>query len=182
MNAFIEIVPNSTLKYEVDKESGILTIDRPQRYSSLCPMLYGFVPGTYCGQGTARCHSSLKKGLVDGDQDPLDICVLTSHEVPHSGFLARAIPIGGLALVDRNEVDDKIIAVLVDDAAYGELTELADVPEALINRLSHYFLSYKTPPGSSPKTVKIHQHYGRTKAHSIIKAATNDYAVLLASK
>lgn len=179
VNTFVEIVANSTLKYEVDKESGLLKIDRPQRYSSLCPTLYGFIPGTYCGKYTAACHPALRK-TVDGDHDPLDICVLTSHEIPHGGFLARAIPIGGLALVDRNEVDDKIVAVLVGDPAYGEISDLDGLPAALLNRLSHYFLSYKALPGHT-NPVKIQSTYGRKQAHNVIKAAIKDYAELVAA-
>jgi len=178
VNTFIEIVANSTLKYEIDKISGILKIDRPQLYSSLCPTPYGFIPRTYCSKHTAACHNKLPKG-VDGDRDPLDICVLTSHEIPHGGFLARAVPIGGLALVDRNEVDDKIIAVLVGDPAYGEISDIKDLPEALLHRLSHYFLSYKAIPGRTKNPIKIHNVYGRTLAQAVIKASIEDYADLV---
>ncbi len=176
VNVFIEIVPNSTLKYEVDKTSGLLTIDRPQRFSSLCPMLYGFIPGTYCSDKTARIHAHSKKhSKIEGDRDPLDICILTSHEVPHGGFLARAIPVGGFALLDRNEVDDKIIAVLVGDPAFGKIKDLSKIPDDLIQRLSHYFLSYKTPPGENKSPVKISKIYGKSTAHQVIKASIKDY-------
>src|SRR5687768_16325214 len=143
VTAFIETVPSDTVKYELDKVSGHLRVDRPQRYSSACPTLYGFVPQTYCAERVAA-HSQerTKRPITARDGDPLDICVLTERPFPMGNFLLTARPIGGLRLVDRTEADDKIIAVLEDDAVYGGLAEIGDCPPRILERLRHYFLSY----------------------------------------
>src|SRR5215210_7006500 len=78
VNAYIEIVPTDTVKYELDKPSGHLRVDRPQRFSSLCPTLYGFIPQTYCGERVGQlCSERTGRAQVRGDGDPMDICVLT---------------------------------------------------------------------------------------------------------
>src|SRR5262249_61054959 len=81
--------------------------------------------------------------------DPIDICVLTERPINHGSIILRARPIGGLRLFDRHEADDKLIGVLVNDAAYGAYTELSQVPRPLIDRLRHYFLTYKQFPRTS---------------------------------
>src|SRR2546423_579909 len=138
LNTFIEIVPTDTVKYELDKPSGHLRIDRPQRYSSLPPTLYGFVPQTWCGEEIARrCMERTGLTGIVGDGDPLDICVLTEKAIPHGNILIRSRPIGGLRMVDSNEADDKIIAVLSDDVSYGSVESLGNGPRGLIYRLRH---------------------------------------------
>ncbi len=127
--AFIEIVPTDTVKYELDKYSGELKLDRPQRYSSLCPSLYGLIPQTYCGEQVgARCAERTGLVGIEGDGDPMDICVLSERAFTHASFLLKAHPIGGLRMVDGNQADDKIVAVLEGDLAYGTMRELGDVP------------------------------------------------------
>src|SRR5262245_27747371 len=113
VTCYIEIVPSDTIKYEVDKISGLLKIDRPQQYSNYCPTLYGFLPQTYCGEklGVFTGQRISRDGIV-GDGDPLDICVLTEKTIPRGDILLQAIPIGGFRLIDRKQADDKIIAVL----------------------------------------------------------------------
>jgi len=109
VTAYIEIVPTDTVKYELDKASGILRVDRPQRFSNLCPALYGFVPQTYCGAEVgARCAERTGKRGIVGDGDPLDICVFSERTIGTSGFLLEAIPVGGMRMVDGNQADDKI--------------------------------------------------------------------------
>ena len=94
VNAYIEIVPSDVVKYELDKASGHLRIDRPQRYSSLAPSLYGFIPQTYCGDRVAaRCAERTGVAGIRGDRDPMDICVLTEKANAHGGFLLRARPL-----------------------------------------------------------------------------------------
>ena len=91
-NVVIEIPMNADpVKYEVDKVSGFLKVDRPQRFSNYCPVYYGLVPQTYCGSGVAALFSERaeRKGMV-GDGDPLDICVLTEKTIPHSDILLTA--------------------------------------------------------------------------------------------
>jgi inorganic pyrophosphatase len=176
VTSFIEIVPTDTVKYEVDKPSGLLRIDRPQRYSSICPTLYGFIPQTYCGQTVAdRAMERLNAKGIAGDGDPMDICVLTENRIPKGNFLLKARPIGGLRMIDSNEADDKIIAVHDDDAVYGKVTELWSLPPTIVERLQHYFLTYKQLPGSSPRKVQIAEIYDREEAYEVIRRSQADY-------
>lgn len=174
--SFIEIVPTDPVKYELDKGSGHLRIDRPQRYSSMCPTLYGFVPQTYCGDSVAkRCMNRLGREGIEGDHDPLDICVLTERPVVHGNFLLTARPIGGLRMIDGNEADDKIVAVLENDLAYGGLEDISQCPPGLIERLEHYFLSYKQLPTEPKRKVEIAERYDRDEARHVIQCCMNDY-------
>src|SRR5262245_28178315 len=163
VTAYIEILPTDTVKYELDKPSGLLRVDRPQRFSSLCPTLYGFVPGTYCGpQVGARCAERTGRTGIVGDGDPLDICVFSERAIQRNAILLEAIPFGGLRMIDGNQADDKILAVIVGDAVYGEIASVDALPRALLDRLRHYFLSYKQIPGEGVvKQVEIAEIYGR---------------------
>ncbi|MGH7822376.1 MAG: inorganic pyrophosphatase [Candidatus Binatia bacterium] len=176
VTAYIEIVPTDTVKYEIDKDSGHLKIDRPQKYSNVSPALYGFVPQTYCGEevGALCAHRTGRTG-VEGDGDPLDICVLTEKAIPRGDLLLRAIPIGGLRMIDRNEADDKIIAVMKDDEVYGGYEDIAQCPSAMIDRLRHYFLTYKDLPGADERRCEIVHTYGRDEAHEVIRRSEADY-------
>ncbi len=176
VTAYVEIVPTDTVKYELDKVSGHLKVDRPQRYSSLCPTLYGFVPQTYCGSTVAALGQE-RAGLpaLRGDGDPLDICILTEKFTPAGNFLARVIPVGGLRLLDADEADDKLIAVLEGDVAFGAARDLKDLPPGMVERLEHYFLSYKQLPGATPRKVSIAGRYGRDEAHEVIRRSQQDY-------
>src|SRR5205085_2388207 len=116
VTVFIEIVPGDTVKYEIDKSTGYLKIDRPQQYSNIVPANYGFIPRTFCGTGIARLAASGSGKAVDrGDFDPLDVMVLSEHHIPRGDIILKAVPIGGLCLIDNGEADDKIIAVLKGD-------------------------------------------------------------------
>jgi len=176
VTAFIEIVPTDTVKYEIDKVSGYLKIDRPQLYSNVCPALYGFVPRTFCAENTAAfcMEKTGKRGLV-GDGDPLDICVLSEKDITHGDILLKAVPIGGLRMLDRKEVDDKIISVLSGDAVYGNMKDIADCPKSVIERLTHYFLTYKDSPGSTNRKAEITHVYSRDEAHEVIRRSQLDY-------
>lgn len=176
VTAYVEIVPTDTVKYELDKVTGLLKIDRVQRYSSLCPTLYGFIPRTYCGETVGdRCEERTGKKDVVGDGDPLDVCILSEKSIPNGGFLASVRPIGGLRMVDGNEADDKIVAVLEGDVAYGAIEAIGDVPSGLIDRLRHYFLSYKQLPGEQPRRVEIAEVYDRAEAEEVIRRSLSDY-------
>jgi inorganic pyrophosphatase len=176
VTAYIEIVPTDTVKYEADKVTGILRIDRPQQYSNVCPTLYGFIPRTLCaGKVAAFSHRETGLASLSGDGDPLDVCVLTEKTVTHGDVLVRAIPIGGLRMIDREEADDKIVAVLEGDAAFGALTDLSQVPPALVTRLRHYFLTYKLAPDREGRVVEIRGSYGREDAHEVIRRSREDY-------
>ncbi len=178
LNAYIEIVPTDTIKYEVDKYSGLLKVDRPQKYSNLCPSLYGFIPQTYCGVKVGNyCSSQTGRSGIIGDGDPLDICVLSERAILQGGILVEAIPIGGLRMIDGQEADDKIIAVLKDDAVYGEWRDIQDCPKTLIDRLCHYFLTYKELPGKEVPKIEITHVYSRVEAQAVIAAAISDYKI-----
>lgn len=180
VTVFIEIVPTDTVKYEIDKETGYLKIDRPQLFSNVVPALYGFIPQTYCGEEIARyATEQAGKEIAEGDGDPLDILVLTEKDIPRGDLLLQAIPIGGIRLIDKGEADDKIIAVLKNDAVYGKWKDIGDCPETIINRLKHYFLTYKNIPGELA-IIEINEVYGREVAHEVIRKSRLDYRILTA--
>ena len=176
VNAYIEIVPTDAVKYELDKWSGHLRVDRPQRFSSMSPSLYGFIPQTYCGREVAElCATRTGRTGIEGDKDPMDICVLSEKSFTHGSFFLHARPIGGLRMIDGHEADDKIVAVLESDLAYGRIDEIRDVPPGLIDRLKHYFLSYKQLPSDKEKKVEIVDVYDRAEAHDVITRSLRDY-------
>jgi len=170
VNAYIEITPFDLMKYEVDKASGYLRVDRPQRTSSQPPALYGFVPQTYCGERVRR----LAPECARGDGDPLDICVISERPINHSEVLLRARVVGGLKIIDRGEADDKIIAVLEGDYVWGEAHELGELPPALLERIEHYFATYKLVPDEPPK-IAVAGRYGYAHAAEVIAASIADY-------
>jgi len=169
-------VPTDTVKYELDKTSGILKVDRPQKYSNSCPTLYGFIPQTYCGErhGAYTAEKTGRLNIV-GDGDPLDICVLTEKVIPRGDILLRAVPIGGLQLIDENEADDKIIAVLQSDELFGKYQAIEDCPPGFLDRLRHYFLTYKQPPGEVERPIEITRIYGKDEAYQVINICSEDY-------
>ncbi len=175
LTCFIEMVTTDTVKYEVDKASGYLKIDRPQKYSNVLPALYGFIPQTLCDEKVAAlaCENTGRTDLA-GDGDPLDICVLTEKTITHGNILVQAIPIGGFRMIDGNQADDKIIAVLKDDAVYGHYKDISECPEQVVTRLKHYFLTYKDLPGAY-RDCEITQIYDAKMAHEVINASLQDY-------
>jgi len=175
VTSFIEVIPSDTVKYEVDKTTGYLKIDRPQKFSNIVPALYGFVPQTLCKEHVAEyCMEKTGREDIEGDNDPLDICVLTEREVTHGNIIVHAIPIGGFRMIDGGEADDKIIAVLKSDEVYGNWNDVKDLPETILNRLQHYFLTYKQLPGEKQKCEITHV-YGREEAHEVIRRSQKDY-------
>jgi inorganic pyrophosphatase len=170
VHAYIEITPFDHVKYEIDKKTGYLRVDRPQRTSSHPPTLYGFVPRTYCGHRVKELSPKTEKG----DGDPMDICVLTERNVDKAEVILNARVIGGMQMVDGGEADDKIIAVLDNDEFYGEIQDVSELPAVLVERLRHYFLTYKLVPGKENK-VSIEEIYGREQAEKVIKASMEDY-------
>lgn len=177
ITCYIEMVPTDTVKYEVDKESGYLRLDRPQKYSNTVPALYGFIPQSYSEEKVAEyCREKTGRDDILGDKDPIDICVLTEKEITHGDILVRAIPIGGFRMLDGNEADDKIIAVLAGDVVYGGYKDISDAPELIIERLKHYFLTYKDLPGAAGKAqVEITHTFGHEEAKEVIKRSMEDY-------
>lgn len=170
VQAFIESTPFDYVKYEVDKKSGFLRVDRPHRTSSLPPTLYGFIPKTYCGQ---RVHE-LMPSTEQGDHDPLDICVISNRRISHGEIILDARVIGGIPMNDGGEADDKIISVLDSDDIYTGVNDIDGLPDSLVERLRHYFSTYKTLP-DEPEKVKVGKAYGRERAFEVIRAAAADY-------
>ncbi len=179
VNAYIEIVPTDTVKYEIDKETGHLRVDRPQKYSNQCPAAYGFVPQTFCGPRVAkRCEERTGRSGIQGDGDPLDILVLTEKTLTHGDILVRAVPIVGLRMIDKDESDDKIIAVLHQDAMYGGWIDISNCPSRVLDRLKHYFLTYKDLPEEENRRVEIAEVFNAEEACRIISSAIEDYKSL----
>jgi inorganic pyrophosphatase len=176
LNVYVEVVPSDTVKYELGVRTGHLHIDRPQRFSNVCPTLYGFLPRTLSGVSVASraAERTGRAGLV-GDGDPLDVCVLTEATVRRGAFLAHARPVGGIRTIDGGAADDKIIAVLDADSAFGDITDVTSVPIGLMDRLRHYFLTYKQPPDSETPCVTIAETFGRTEALEVVRRASMDY-------
>src|SRR4051794_3470216 len=147
VNVYIEIVPTDTVKYELDKDSGILKVDRPQKYSNICPTPYGFIPQTLCAERVAeRTVERTGRDDIVGDGDPLDICVLTEKHFAHGDFLLHAIPIGGFRMLDGNEADDKIIAVMEQDAVYGGGNDPKSGPGSPRGGARAQFRAHQDPP------------------------------------
>lgn len=180
VTAFIEMVPTDSVKYEIDKDSGYLMIDRPQKFSNIVPALYGFLPQTYCGEKVAEyCNEKTGKNTV-GDGDPLDICVFTERDITHGDILVKARVIGGMRMIDGGEADDKIIAVLDQDEIYN-FTDISECPPRLVSRLKHYFVTYKQNPDSDSTVseCEITHVYGAEEAKEVIKRSIADYKTLL---
>ncbi|MCB0749346.1 MAG: inorganic pyrophosphatase [Ignavibacteriae bacterium] len=170
VSAYIEITPFDFVKYEVDKKTGYLKVDRPHRTSSQPPSLYGFIPKTYCGK---RVKSLSPKSKV-GDGDPLDICIISERPINKSEIILDAKVVGGIQMIDHGEADDKIIAVLANDTVWQSATNVTDLPDVIVERLRHYFLTYKLVPGEKAK-VSIDKIYDREHALKVVEAAILDY-------
>ena len=170
VNAYIEITPFDLIKYEIDKSSGYLRVDRPQKGSSHPPSLYGFIPRTFCGEAMSK----LSPKSARGDGDPLDICVFSERPITKSEIILSARVIGGLQMIDDEEADDKIIAVLESDDIWGSAQKLSDLPQALIDRLLHYFKTYKAVAGAK-QSVFIEQIYDADHAQKVVAASMRDY-------
>jgi inorganic pyrophosphatase len=171
VNAYIEITPFDTMKYEIDKSTGYLRVDRPQRGSAQPPTLYGFIPRTYCAQRVAALSES---GVDKADGDPLDICVISERPITRAEILLDARVVGGIRMLDRGEVDDKIVAVLDNDPYYTNTDDISAIPRAIVDRLLHYFSTYKLMPGTENQ-ISVSGVYGRDHAEAVVKASVADY-------
>ncbi len=147
-----------------------MRVDRPQRSSSLPPSLYGFIPRTYCGDRVG----GLSPSTDVGDGDPLDICVLSERPIDRSEVILSARVVGGLHMIDEGEADDKIISVLSNDQYYKDIEDILDLPEILIERLRHYFGTYKMIPGKE-MDVNVERVYSKEEAGKVVLAAMEDY-------
>jgi inorganic pyrophosphatase len=155
--AFIEIPKNSKLKYELDKETGLLKVDRVLFSAVHYPANYGFIPRTYCDDG-----------------DPLDVLVLGQEPVvPMCIMRARAI--GRMQMVDEKGIDDKIIAVHLDDPAMRDTSHIRELPPHTLKELERFFLDYKTLEN---KKVVVNDFDGPFEAAKVIRAGLADYRKL----
>lgn len=170
VQAYIEMTPFDLVKYEIDKITGYLRVDRPQRGASQSPTLYGFIPQTFCGPRVCSLSPKTKKG----DGDPLDICVLSERPIARAEVIVTARVVGGLQVVDREEADDKIVAVLTNDRYWGGANDISDLPVGFVERLQHYFATYKMVPGEG-NVLSVEQVYGRDQALEVVSAALEDY-------
>ncbi|MCD6474860.1 MAG: inorganic pyrophosphatase [Anaerolineaceae bacterium] len=170
VTAYIEITTFDTVKFEVDKITGYIHVDRPQRASSVPPTLYGFIPRTYCGTQVAALNPDVD--IADGD--PLDICVLSERPINRGEILLTARVVGGIQLVDHGEADDKILAVLDNDLTFQDINDVSDLPQVQVERLSHYFRTYKMIEGEENSTY-VREIYGHEKAFEVIQASLEDY-------
>jgi inorganic pyrophosphatase len=170
VQAYIEMLPRDTVKYELDKDTGFLMVDRPQRTTATPPALYGFIPRTYCAEEVAkRCEHA-----EEADGDPLDICIYSERLIDRADILLHARVVGGIQMIDDGEADDKIIAVLDGDNIWGGVNDIADLPPIKTERLQHYFSTYKMVPGKNID-IRVDTVYGREEALKVIAAAQKDY-------
>lgn len=154
VNAIIEIPKGSKVKYEIDKKSGLIKMDRILFSSVHYPANYGFIPQTYCD-----------------DKDPLDILVL-GQEPAVPLCIMRAKPIGVMKMVDQGEADDKIIAVHADDPEFSHINSLEELPPHRIKEIQRFFEDYKL---LEKKNVKVEKFFDRAEAIRILGAAKDLY-------
>jgi inorganic pyrophosphatase len=170
VQVYVEMTPDDVVKYELDKASGFLMVDRPQRTSSRPPALYGFIPRTYCAEEVAkRCPDAT---VADGD--PLDICVFSERHITRADIILNARIVGGIQMIDGGEADDKIVAVLEGDNIWGDVQDITDLPSIKAERLQHYFSTYKMVPGKNVD-IKVDFVYGRDEALKVVEASEKDY-------
>ena len=159
--AFIEIAKGSKVKYELDKKSGLLKVDRILFSAVHYPANYGFIPRTYCD-----------------DNDPLDVLVLCQEPVDPMCIM-RARAIGFMQMRDEKGTDDKIIAVHLDDPAYSQYTHIREVPPHTLAELKRFFEDYKTLEN---KKVEVDELQGPYEAAKVIRSAMECYGRVIAPK
>jgi inorganic pyrophosphatase len=152
--AFIEIPKGSKVKYELDKSTGLLRVDRVLYSAVSYPANYGFVPRTYCGDG-----------------DPIDVLVLGQESVVPA-VLLRARAIGVMRMHDEKGQDDKLIAVHVDDPEYVDYDDIADLPQHRLRELQRFFIDYKALEGGN---VRVDTPSGANEALPILQEAIARY-------
>ena len=171
VHAYIELTPFDRVKYELDKKTGYLRVDRPNRTSAFAPTLYGFIPQTFCGKRVKALMPEAKAG----DGDPLDICVISERPITNPETIVNARVVGGLPMLDQGEADDKIIAVLQNDAMWSGVNDISELPKVQVDRLRHYFSIYKALTPEEAVEIKIDAAYGRDHALKVVEAAMADY-------
>ena len=150
ITAIIEIPAGSKVKYELDKETGLLYVDRVLASSVRYPHNYGFIPQTLCE-----------------DNDPLDVLVLMQCQVAPFSFL-RARPIGVMGMLDQGERDDKVIAVHADDPEFKHFTDISQVPPHRLAEIRSFFEDYKK---NEHKEVVVDDILGAEAARKVVEEA-----------
>ncbi len=156
MNVIVEIPKDSHNKYEIDKKTGLIKLDRANYTSAACPFDYGFVPQTLWDDG-----------------DALDVVVLTTYPLA-VGVLVTVRPVAIINMIDDGEADDKIVAVPVSDRRWDEVKELEDVNKHTLKEITHFFETYKNLKGK-PAPVKIAGTKGRAEAEAAFERARKLY-------
>lgn len=154
INVIIEIPKGSKNKYEIDKETGLIKLDRAMKTSQDYPFDYGFVPQTYWEDG-----------------DALDVVVLTTYPL-HPGILVEARPVGIMKMIDGGDSDDKIISVPKDDPRWDNVKDIKDVNPYTLKEIKHFFETYKVIEN---KKVEVGSFSGKDKAEQAIKKALKMY-------
>ena len=158
VNGIIEIPKNTRAKYELEKESGMLIMDRVIYSSMYYPANYGFIPRTYCD-----------------DNDPLDIVVLSQIQVVPLCIISAKV-IGVMRMLDGGELDDKIIAVAENDMSVNHINDIAELPNHFFNELKNFFEDYKK---LEEKTVEVEDFQNAALAKQIIQKSIEDYQTLI---
>ncbi len=154
VNSVIEISKGSKGKFELDKESGLIRLDRVLYSSVHYPANYGFIPQTFCD-----------------DNDPLDILVFSSIEIPKMCLIDAKV-IGVMRMVDSGEIDDKIIAVAANDISVSYRNDISELPPHTTIEMQTFFEDYKN---LEHKEVVVEEFYGREKAYEIINESVELY-------
>ena len=152
--AVIEIQKGSKCKYELDKETGRLILDRILYTSTHYPANYGFIPRTYAD-----------------DFDPLDVLVLCS-EALNPMTEVRCYPIGVISMVDNGRFDEKIIAIPFNDPVYNNYKDISEIPKHVYEEMRHFFKVYKELEN---KETAVNEVGSRTDAEKIIETSINSY-------
>ncbi len=158
VNGIIEIPANTRAKYELDKESGLLKMDRVLYSSMYYPANYGFIPKTYCD-----------------DKDPLDIVVLSQIAVVPMCIVSAKV-IGVMRMLDGGELDDKIIAVANNDMSVNHMEDISDLPPHFTRELKNFFEDYKKLEN---KTVEVEEFQNAHIAREIVIQSIKDYEDLI---
>ncbi len=152
----IEIEKGSKCKYELDKETGVLMLDRILYTATHYPANYGFIPRTYADDG-----------------DPLDVLVLCSQRL-NPMTTVRCYPIGMITMMDNGHYDDKIIAIPFSDPSYNEYTDISQIPKHIFDEMSHFFKVYKELEGKETAT-EVNDACSAEDAKRIVEKAINGY-------
>ena len=158
INGIIEIPRNTRAKYEIDKDSGLLKLDRVLYSSMYYPVNYGFIPQTYCD-----------------DKDPLDILILSQITIVPM-CIVPAKPIGVMRMSDGGEGDDKIIAVAANDMSVNHMKDISELPEHFFKEIRNFFEDYKKLEN---KSVDVEKFYGADMAKEVIQQSIQDYKTLI---